>query len=564
MAVTRFLSAAIQYEPAMFEKDRNVEEQVALVEDAACAGAQLIVLPEMSQVGYSWLDRAEIRPYVEPVPGPTIERYADVAARCDCYIAIGLAEVDPETDVFYNTVALVGPAGYIGKYRKTHPFLAEPRWAADGDLGLPVFDTPIGRLGILNCQDAVYLETARLLAVQGAEVLLFPTNWCGEAAPAAVWVARAVENGVYLIAADRYGYERGTQFSGGSCVIGTDGRIIASRATGNGAVFGEIDRNLVRAKPGPRGVDALADRQPACYQPLLLNTYLWSGLESVDWHERPLPPGRRVTVAVAQIDRRDGGLTELEALTARAARGGAELLVAPHLGGIARDHLEQVPSLAQRHGLLVALGAAIGGQEIVCLVGPVGVLASRPPRHGPAALQGEWQFVDTPLGRVGLLTDVDLFFPESARCLAALGCDYLCVIGDGSLAPRMVAGSLEAEQRRSPRRFNLARQRADENDMYVLFANSGGEAGSGGSGIFGPGGEGVSTGEGSRGLAVLQTTTERWLPREDAIRRNPVRTKPNLARRRTDLYLPLVRATPSRAPHGEAVSIGKVIEHEGD
>ena len=211
----RYIVAAIQFEPELGAKEENLRRLLALVEEAARRGARLIVTPEMATTGYCWYDREEIRPHVEPIPGPTTERFAQVARERGCYVVVGMPEVAPETGIFYNSAALVGPEGLVGVYRKTHSYISEPKWAKDGDLGLPVWETPLGRLGILICMDADYFEPARLLALQGADVLCFPTNWLEEKSPSAAWMARAFENGCYLIAANRYGCERGVQFSGG-------------------------------------------------------------------------------------------------------------------------------------------------------------------------------------------------------------------------------------------------------------------------------------------------------------------------------------------------------------
>src|SRR5258708_12673734 len=84
---------------------------------------------------------------------------------------------------------------------------------------MPVWETPLGRLAGLICMDAMYFEAARIPALRNADVLLFPTNWLEEKCPSSWWMARAFENGVYFIAANRYGLERGVQFSGGSCFL---------------------------------------------------------------------------------------------------------------------------------------------------------------------------------------------------------------------------------------------------------------------------------------------------------------------------------------------------------
>src|SRR5438552_8075433 len=109
---------------------------------------------------------------------------------------------------------------------------------------MPVWETPIGRLAGLICMDAAYFEAARIPALHHADVLLFPTNWLEEKCPSSWWVARAFENGVYFIAADRYGLERGVQFSGGSCVIDPDGTIQNYLDSGEGIVYRSEERRV--------------------------------------------------------------------------------------------------------------------------------------------------------------------------------------------------------------------------------------------------------------------------------------------------------------------------------
>src|SRR5712692_6829729 len=130
----RYRVAAVQYEPTLGEKEKNILDLLRLVEEAARQDARLIVLPEMATTGYCWESRTEIAPHVEPVPGPTTDRFQHLATQYDCYIAISLPEVDPATDVYYNCMALIGPQGLIGTYRKIHSYMSEPRWARDGDM----------------------------------------------------------------------------------------------------------------------------------------------------------------------------------------------------------------------------------------------------------------------------------------------------------------------------------------------------------------------------------------------------------------------------------------------
>ena len=129
MSTASFKAATVQFEPALFAKERNTEQLLTLVERAAGMGARLIVTPEMGITGYCWFDRAEVQPFVETVPGNVTDRFAELARRHECYIVIGLPEVDPQTNLDYNSAVLIGSKGVIGKHRKTHPYISEPKWS---------------------------------------------------------------------------------------------------------------------------------------------------------------------------------------------------------------------------------------------------------------------------------------------------------------------------------------------------------------------------------------------------------------------------------------------------
>ncbi len=112
--------ATVQFEPTMSEQERNVARLLELCGAAAEAGARLIVTPEMGTTGYCWFDRAEVAPFVETVPGPTTDRFAALARKHDCYIVVGMPEVDGD-GIYFNCAVLIGPDGVIGRHRKTHP-----------------------------------------------------------------------------------------------------------------------------------------------------------------------------------------------------------------------------------------------------------------------------------------------------------------------------------------------------------------------------------------------------------------------------------------------------------
>ncbi|CAD5255979.1 MULTISPECIES: nitrilase-related carbon-nitrogen hydrolase [Halomonadaceae] len=507
----KYFAAAVQFEPEMFAKERNIDALKRLVEEAVASGARLIITPEMGLTGYCWHDREEVAPYVEPVPGPSTECFAALAAKLDCYIVIGLPEVEPANGLYYNTAVLIGPDGYLGKHRKSHPYIAEPKWAASGDSGHQVFETSMGRIALLICMDIHFLETARLVALQGADVICHLSNWLAERAPAPYWMSRARENGCYLIESNRWGRERGVQFSGGSCVIEPDGHVQARRDDGDGIVLGEIDTDRVT---GPLG----SERQPELYHELLHQTYAWNPLDFFRLYgHQPLPKGKVSRIAVAHFapsNNLDDNLDHCMALIDQAEN--AELVVLPELALTGLD-AGAINPISQHHAIFDTLRRVaeerqqyyvVGFAEqadgnlynAAALVGSRGVMAVYRKIHLSEAdrewaTPGErWVSCDLPLGRVGILIGHDADFPEAGRILALRGCDVIA-------CPAALPGPFHCSHpgtrihQSAPiptgpdeHHWHHYRVRGGENNCYFAFANVHmPEAGLPGlSGIFGP------------------------------------------------------------------------------
>src|SRR6476659_8003505 len=216
--------AVAQMEPRLAETERNLDAALERLEEAAAAGAQLLVLPECAIPGYMYDSAEEALPFAEEIPGPSSEALEREARRLDLHVVCGLLERDG--DSLRNAAVFVGPDGLIGTYRKTHlPFLGVDRFVVPGD-ELPVYDTPLGRIGVEICYDLRFPEVTRTLALRGADLVAHPTNFpvAARIQTELITVARAAENRVYLLTANRCGKERWAEFCGRSQIVDPYGR----------------------------------------------------------------------------------------------------------------------------------------------------------------------------------------------------------------------------------------------------------------------------------------------------------------------------------------------------
>ena len=230
--------ACIQFEPKIGEVGANLDAIEDRVRQAHAKGARLIVLPELADSGYVFDSTEELAGLAQPIPdGKSAQRLIALAGELDVYIVSGLAEVADGT--FYNSAMLCGPEGYIGTYRKMHLWYRENLFFEKGDLGLPVFETPLGKIGVAICYDGWFPETFRQLAMKGAEVICVPTNWVpmpdqdpeAEAMSNILHKAAAHSNGLFIACADRVGTERGQPFIGQSLILDATGWPLAGPAS---------------------------------------------------------------------------------------------------------------------------------------------------------------------------------------------------------------------------------------------------------------------------------------------------------------------------------------------
>lgn len=247
--------ASIQMEPVIGEVTSNVAHTIDLIEAAAAKGGRVIVLPELCNTGYMFQSRAEALALAEPVPGgASTNAWIDVAKRLGLYIVAGITEKDGLK--LYNSAVIIGPEGYLGTYRKLHLWGDEALYFTPGDLGLPVFDTPFGRLACHICYDCWFPEVWRLQAMQGAELVCVPTNWVPipgqddtrEAMANILVMAAAHSNSMFVVAADRIGTERDQPFIGQSLIVSPTGWPVAGPASATDEETLIVEVNITEAR----------------------------------------------------------------------------------------------------------------------------------------------------------------------------------------------------------------------------------------------------------------------------------------------------------------------------
>jgi N-carbamoylputrescine amidase len=233
-----------QFGPRVGFQEENREKSLKIIDDAAREKVDLLVLPELCNSGYTFRSKSEARSLCEQFDGKTASLWAEAARRNRMHVVAGLAEKDGAK--LYNASLLFGPKGLIGRYRKLHLWNREKLFFQRGNLGLPVFRTAIGNIGMQICYDQWFVETTRILALQKADIVVGPANWdplnkeehprnlqkTGKMPlPDTLAIVNSHVNAVWIAYCDRTGIERGQPFMGSSIICEPSGRIAAGPAS---------------------------------------------------------------------------------------------------------------------------------------------------------------------------------------------------------------------------------------------------------------------------------------------------------------------------------------------
>ena len=267
--------AGAQIDTGLADKTGNLQKAMDCCRKAAENEARVVIFPELTLTGYNIDDPAEIPPLAESVPGPATAEIRKICRELDILVLFGL--IERAGSDFYNSVALIDSGGIAGNYRKIHlPYLGADRFLTPGNLPFSVCDTHCGKLGWIICYDGSFPECARILALQGAEMVALCTNWPDDPDSACsreyISRARAVENHVYYLAVNRVGKEAGVRFLGRSLFVDCDGSTLADGSPDQEEIiYADIDLDRARDRrivfeAGKYEMDRMKQRRPEYYR----------------------------------------------------------------------------------------------------------------------------------------------------------------------------------------------------------------------------------------------------------------------------------------------------------
>lgn len=286
------LNVALVQQSCTEDSAANLKKSITAIREAASRGAQLVILQEL-HAGLYFCQSEDTRCFdlAEPIPGPSSDQLAAVARDCSVVIVASLFE-RRAPGLYHNTAVVLEKDGTIaGIYRKMHipddPGFYEKFYFTPGDLGFVPVDTSLGRLGVLVCWDQWYPEAARLMALAGAELLIYPTaigwdpNDCDEekARQRDAWItiqrSHAIANGVPVISVNRVGFEAapnaagsGIRFWGSSFVAGCQGELLIQADTESEQLC-TLEIDMTRSEDVRRIWPFFRDRRIESYHDLL-------------------------------------------------------------------------------------------------------------------------------------------------------------------------------------------------------------------------------------------------------------------------------------------------------
>lgn len=269
------LIACQQLAPVLGDLAGNAARAQQAIEQAADAGADVVVLPELCTSGYMFEAESEAARVAIMRDDPILQGWERAARRGGVVVAGGFCERDEDGRIYNSAVVFPGDGGPSAFYRKLHLWDREKLVFVPGTAFPPIVATPVGRVAPIVCYDLEFPELPRALALAGTQLLLVPTNWplvarpTGERPPEVVIaMAAARSNRMAIACADRCGTERGQAWTQGSTIVGPDGWV-AAESSKPGMVIADIDLGAALDKRLSDHADLFEDRRPAFYGALV-------------------------------------------------------------------------------------------------------------------------------------------------------------------------------------------------------------------------------------------------------------------------------------------------------
>lgn len=259
----------IQFAPVLGDVQATIRKIDRLIHH--CENTDILILPELCNSGYNFNSYQQAWETSEEVESSVFVQY--LRSKCkqfNLYIVVGFNE--RHNALLYNSAILIGPKGYIGKYRKLHLFMNEKDYFKPGDVGLPVFDIGLCKIGMLVCFDWIFPEVWRILALKGAEIICHPSNLILPGFAQKAVPIHALTNRVYIVTANRIGTEGDLTFTGLSTIADPKGEILVQASQAKEEVeIKDIDITMARDKMITHRNDVFSDRRPGEYSLLTEN-----------------------------------------------------------------------------------------------------------------------------------------------------------------------------------------------------------------------------------------------------------------------------------------------------
>jgi len=257
----------IQFSPKLGDIDANIQKIESFADKFK--EADLLVLPELCNSGYNFKSSEQAFDTSEEIEKSEFIHFLKSICK-EYYLFIVSGFNERKGGELYNTSVLIGPDGFIGKYRKLHLFMNEKKYFRPDNAGLPVFDIGICKVGMLVCFDWMFPEVWRILAIKGADIICHPSNLvlpglCQRAIP-----IHSLTNRVYIVTANRTGTEDNFTFTGLSTISNPKGEVLYQASEDKEEVkIVDIDISLARNKKITPMNDIIKDRRPSEYKELI-------------------------------------------------------------------------------------------------------------------------------------------------------------------------------------------------------------------------------------------------------------------------------------------------------